>query len=365
MKLKRHIRYPISTIFMILGYILGFAAMFNGLSIYDYCVKYENDANNNQYKYSKEIYITSMELDEAIDLTPVLNSKKYIYSLDVQVPYYINDTDTYTMGDALLNTNEETNYCMLEGRLPDYEEISQGKQVIAIGKALKNYTYMQDGKTYINIYSVPYEVVGIIGTGISDSQDNEIVTYYQCLDGRTKEKVNMTNMCITVASNADQINTSDIEEYYKKDGSVNIEVSEGEELSGTMLNDERIRANFYVMAFIFCVVNCMVICEFWIYQRRREFAVRKAYGYSSRQIVKLVAWDMLKTITVSCVLGYVFQVIVMYIMGEYDVYFGLSVLNILKVIALILCTTIISISIPVIKVIKRRPVLEISQKGVV
>lgn len=33
-----------------------------------------------------------------------------------------------------------------------------------------------------------------------------------------------------------------------------------------------------VITYIFCVLNSMIISEFWIIQRRKEFAIKKALG---------------------------------------------------------------------------------------
>ena len=155
------------------------------------------------------------------------------------------------------------------------------------------------------------------------------------------------------------------DENCKMNKSIEQKVINNEEIEGSLLSDDKLRGDFYILVFIFSIVNCMIICEFWIHQRRREIAIRKAYGYSNMQVVKLITSSMFKIIIASCVCGYLLQVCFSHIMEQQGIKFEWSVLNIIRVIILIIMTTIISMVVPICKIIKRTPIQELTQKGVI
>ena len=365
MRVRKYIRYSISSIYMMLGYIIGFVAIFNGLSIYNYCENYEKDVNDYKYRHNKDVFINTVDEKTSIDMMYFMNLKKYNYYIKDNVCLYFNENKESRIVDVLLNVNEETNYCFIEGRLPNKKEVEQGKNVIAIGKGIKNQTYIVEDKRYIDIYSIPYEVVGIIGTKMSKAQDYKVVTYYKCLDENSRLKVSLNEMYLSISSNKENIDMVDVEEYCKMNKSIEQKVINNEEIEGSLLSDDKLRGDFYILVFIFSIVNCMIICEFWIHQRRREIAIRKAYGYSNMQVVKLITSSMFKIIIASCVCGYLLQVCFSHIMEQQGIKFEWSVLNIIRVIILIIMTTIISMVVPICKIIKRTPIQELTQKGVI
>ena len=364
-KYFKNIRYPISSIFMIVGYILGFIAMYNGLALYDYCIKYERDINEYEYKHCKKVQLSSLDGINHISTSPLINSSRYIYYLKDEVLLYFDNDKKERLVDILFSVNENTNYCMQEGRIPNLNDIKEGKNVVSIGKELKASTYTKGKKRYINIYSTPYEVVGIIGTGISKAQDYKVVTYYQCLDKRSKEEISLVDMNVTVASNSENIDLNGLIRYYEKNKNVNLDIVSEDVLEDMVLSDERARATFYFLTFAFCIFNCIIVCEFWIDQRRREFAIRKAYGYSNGKIINIVALSLVKHIVFSCILGYILQVAFMRVMNDNEIYMEWSIINLVRIFVIIILTTMISLLIPMNQVLKRLPILEITQKEVV
>lgn len=365
MRVKKYIRYPISSIYMVLGYIIGFVAIFNGLAIYNYCGNYEKEVNQYKYRYNKELIINMVDENALIDMKMFMLSNKYNYYIKDNVCVFFNKNKENRIIDVLLNVNEETNYCFIEGRLPNKKEIREGKNVIAIGKGIKDQTYIVENKRYIDIYSIPYEVVGILGTSMSKAQDYKVVTYYNCLDNRSKTKINLNEICLSISSNNEKIDITELEKYCEMNKSLELKVADNEVLESSLLSDDKLRGNFYILIFVFSIVNCMIICEFWIHQRRREIAVRKAYGYSNIQVIKLISMSMFKIVMISCVLGYILQVCISRIMEGQGIYFKWSVRNIVNVFCLILLTTVISMVVPIYKIIKRTPIQELTQKGVV
>lgn len=66
---------------------------------------------------------------------------------------------------------------------------------------------------------------------------------------------------------------------------------------------------FVCVAFAFSMLTCFSISEIWIKHRKKELVIRNAFGYTKRQILKLVLCDFVKLSVPSFVLAFVMQII--------------------------------------------------------
>lgn len=106
--------------------------------------------------------------------------------------------------------------------------------------------------------------------------------------------------------------------------------------------------------YLFSIANCLVITNYWIISRRREMAVRKAFGWSNRHLVELVAAEMAEILAVS--LG--ISAILLALLSRWNqamFQIHLSPLFVVGTLALLLLTLALSITIPMIRILNIHP----------
>lgn len=117
--------------------------------------------------------------------------------------------------------------------------------------------------------------------------------------------------------------------------------------------------------YIFSVIHCMLIAGYWINNRKREVAIRKAFGWENKQIIVYIMKSIMKIVIGSLLLfGVIEALFLQYAMMKILKQLGLSGLleqvitrqDILVIVALFMGTILVSVIRPMIKVIKEKPI---------
>lgn len=111
--------------------------------------------------------------------------------------------------------------------------------------------------------------------------------------------------------------------------------------------------------YLFSIVNCLVVTNYWIITRRRDMAIRKAFGWSNYNLICDVVSEMAEILLVSLCIGFilieVFSRMTKGIMSIHITPFLLC-----GTLLLLLFTLVISIIIPVVRILKIHPAEVIS-----
>ncbi|MGN0448324.1 MAG: FtsX-like permease family protein [Acutalibacteraceae bacterium] len=106
--------------------------------------------------------------------------------------------------------------------------------------------------------------------------------------------------------------------------------------------------------YIFSVANCLVVTNYWIISKRRDMAIRKAFGWSNRQLIAMIVREMSETLLISFILGVGLLVLLHAVAsGLFSV--ELTPFFVLGTCVLLLFTLCIAVSIPIIRILKIRP----------
>ena len=195
--------------------------------------------------------------------------------------------------------NEELPYVMESGRIPGTSEEDYGKRLVALGRSQYRYAYEENGKHYVTFENETYEVTGIIGNEGSDYSDNMIVFDNRCLGDNVRKSVNeLKEYTIMIDSNTTELNDT-YEKVYNNVYGADINCAiESRSVSGNgqstvekTLQKENIKINKVV--YIFCILNCMLMSEFWIIERNKEFAIKRTYGFGQLRLIGGIARDIL------------------------------------------------------------------------
>lgn len=351
-------RYRLAAVCFILGQIVIYITIFGALQIYNMAMNKENDRKNAIYAQRIKIDVTTLGNKDILSKAyQEVETGNLLLSGRISVPFKESNASTRT--EMLLGISEPLPYPMLSGHIPGTEDSDYGKNAVALGRDKYQYAYERDGKHYVTLCLEEYEVVGVIGSS-SDYWDYKIVMNINCIGPKTLDY--FTKICnyeLHLDSNVSDIQT--LQQGYEKvfeniknaDGSSSISAaidkSKGESTVVNTYARENIRVNYIVYAF--CLVNSMLVSYFWIIARRKEIAIRKAFGYSNIKIIRMLFGNMLEMMAAA--LG---MFLAAYLLGYYwfhnilHIYINLRTLA--GLILIMLVTSVISIVYPSFRVLR-------------
>ena len=72
-RVSRHFNIGIEHIYLLIGFILGFLAVLNGISLFNYYINCKNDGQEYSYKYNSIITLSST--DEDVDIERIIKEE--------------------------------------------------------------------------------------------------------------------------------------------------------------------------------------------------------------------------------------------------------------------------------------------------
>lgn len=278
--LKRLFRHPLSAFYYLTVQLAAIFAFFSILSVYISALQYEKDAKAFSYKEEGRMKIRFSDGFSLEDLT------KIRFDQDVQVsfePFYTNvdGTELYSQVTVWLSLDGNGHYQMLKGALPEME------MEAAVGRYYQKYLYEKNNFTYIKLQGNEYRVSGIIGCAHSDFLDMELVIPFCSLTAEQTEalsKNNTVNLRIQSDGSGLAYSLQDIyEQLTALNPDLNIQVSSAQkrEIYSSLTYEHMML--FYTIFFL-CIIVSILVSYYWIKEREREIAVRKAFGQSALQL---------------------------------------------------------------------------------
>ena len=350
-------RYRLSSIYIILGMVVGFVSLYNGIGIYQYIIKYTNDLRGNSYEYSAEMQLSHTEPFYIQNYISGVESIVRIDSVDV----YVDAQELECKLTLLLgHKDEEPNYHMVEGRLPNEDEIVGKEQVVAVGRGRTEAIYYRNDIGYILLAGEEYRVTGIIGNEASDAQDYLIITYYDCLGKELTNNLDLYGYELIIES--DLIDVEDeckiIESLATADG-ISVQYSESVRTLSGMTREEKDTMGMYMLLFSFAIVNCVIIGKYWIYERNRDIAILRILGLNKEQILIRLIKDMLFHITCSVIISALMQNLIYFLVTN-KINYEISIYSVLVIGCVVILLSFVTIIGPALKVMKNPPIYEIN-----
>lgn len=360
---KRLFRYPISTIYIILGLLVAFMALFDGVNIYSQVLGKANDDGQYNYKYAMYLQIDTQGGGKN-NIKDLISDRKVNVKI-CNFAVWPEGSEGMTYMDIVLTNNEKEKYVLKEGRLPDDAEIKARENVISVGDSyLSNLTQDNEGNRFITINGSRYKVVGIMDNNISPAFSANLVTFYECLSDDMKQKIlNSPHLDLMIESDSEDVypvckqikanilkrDPQAVIEGYKVDYKEQQAEAAKRQLAQSPVN-------IYFLIYFFAIINCIIVSEFWIEQRKREIAIRKAFGMSNLQIIGMLFREMLGISCFAAILCVFLQIIFSKLIGNvFNIYIGASFGDVLIMIAMIVVTSLAVILVPVYKIVNMSP----------
>lgn len=111
--------------------------------------------------------------------------------------------------------------------------------------------------------------------------------------------------------------------------------------------------------YLFSLVNCLVVTNYWIISKRRDLSIYKAFGYSNYDLLKLVLKEMFFILLVCLSIS----ILILFIISKLDVLYiaiKISPVFVLGAIGLLLLGLVVALINPVIRILKISPAEGIS-----
>lgn len=361
---RKIFRYKLTSIFFLIGQLIVYGTIFGALGIYNKAYDKETDRLNSIYESCIQLdVVTSKKIDIFSYLPTNVDTGNMM--LKGRLSLGIQELGTSMRCEMILKANEPLNYKLLSGRLPGDASDDAGKNLVAAGINKVKEATEKDGKKYLTIEGEVYEVVGVLGSEKSDYWDNTVVLNLNCIGENTLKSI-MTKQEYVIELGSDN---GELDKTYSavygniksvdSDAVINATKinSTGESTIENTLARENITVN--VIAYFFCVLNCMIMSEFWMIQRRKEFAIKKAFGMSNIRIIGQIA----ASVAVLGVVAFIIFIAGFLILKIFpatnvsDISFSIN--SLLIAVSSILITFIVTMIYPVYKIIKFDPAEQI------
>ncbi len=111
--------------------------------------------------------------------------------------------------------------------------------------------------------------------------------------------------------------------------------------------------------YVFSIANCLVVTNYWIITKRRDIAIRKAFGWTNRHLIRMIISEMAGTLAIGLAVS---AVLLARLSCRNTELFSIELTPffVLGTCGLLLFTLFVSVLIPVIRIFKIRPAEVIS-----
>ena len=327
--------------------LVAFVAMFKGMDMYKKAETSSNDAKKYTYAYTRKFYffrngsvdidynnITKL-IDSNLDFESIAtldNGKSYRFY--IYMKYKDLKVDFSWGSDSKLNENN-------------------GVPSVIVGKKIFEDRYKKDGNYYVKINTNDYRIVGVLESKKSDYLDDLIITTYNSLAYSDRKQLD-EEMFVDARLSSDKPTADDfmtIQNYIKETLGDSVEVEEVS-IHSEQTSDDNFLMPVIAM-FVFCIFNCIIAAEFYVYEREEEIALRKIYGYSNEMIFKVTFFDVLKLSSLCAVLGFLLQFIINVVTDGFARAINeISIEYLALSIFIVLISTLVIILVPILKTMK-------------
>lgn len=355
--MKKVFRYGYSSIFAVVGLIISFLTFsyYSGIT----ASNKQEEIDKESFTYSNEVYITTYGSDFFHELMDAEQFENVDITL-TEMPVFINEAGVCCTGDVVIS-GDELVYSLVVGRYPSKEELESGERVVVLGQALKRYTKSYDGDDYITICGDDYRVTGYLGCSNSVVLDHFVINYADCLGEGLYDDINDYASAIgdNIMFQSNSVSSEQIrdmlapytesEKYYLTERELNPKF-----FAENAVTEEN--KQHAILTYVFSIVIIILVIEYWLICRRREYAIRKAFGYSSDRLVLRIIIELCIYVVVAILISELLLV-VFKVFDERAVIFSVKdfsdrLLNLLRYSGLTICILVVR---PIYKIYRDNP----------
>ena len=309
------VHYRLSSTLMIVGIAVSFICFFNCVNLYHLLATEKKEKR--EYQYNSHMSANYLNMGENVMLGELLTSDKGIIRLQ-GILLYRNQLEVPGLTDILMCQNEPLNYPVLGGKLPETDREVTVPTVILGRKQIADAVF-ENGEYYYELEGVKCKVCAILGSENSELFDYNMILYYKGMEEELNSVIDKADT-IEIMIESNQTEAQTIFEMISQQVREKTEqVMLGAGSSVIVMDEQRVSGDstYYLVIFLFCFVNIIIVSEYWIKRRYGEIAVRKIFGYSNRKIYALLYRDMIINVSIAVLIAIAVQAGLQCAFGEY------------------------------------------------
>lgn len=338
-------RYKVVSIFIIICFLSAFIALYNGVTATNKIIKQLNEMNEYQYTYSEEVMVNfknyTIKYDDLIKM--VSNIKEGNISLN-GLSLFLDQTSVTHYPEIILKQNEDL-------LIPYKENINNLPEnyIIIANNITKENKVSSNGKT-LNVYALldsdKYSFIkGKIIIGVK--------TYFEILQNTIVENT----LNLTFSSNKQSVYSSvkELEKYiennYPNAEIYTLETTNNEKIFQSSISGQSIIS---IGLFIFALLNTMIISYYLVFVRKKEIAIRKAFGFTNFRIIKMLMKDIGVLVILSAGIAIILQLFIdLVIIKQFNFYNYITLL--FPMLICIVVSVLVAVIVPIRFVLKIDP----------
>lgn len=300
-----------------------------------------------KYGYQNEVrmYIESVE---DMDMQEILDLNYQIDDCNVYIDnlcFYFDECEDVFCPEVLLCQNEKLPYPTKKGS----SKISKDEILIPSNIVL-------DGNE-VSIHGCRFRICDEIDVvqfeGLQDYFVLRAEDYFRAFEEEKKAKTMQLKICsnkVDVYGTYNELKEI-IQEIYPNSHIYHDDIERNMSIFSGLFSGKTILG---LLLYLFASINVMIISFYWVNVRKREVAIRKAYGATNREIIVLLLKEMLFIITISAFIAFLTQMLIQFIKGN-GVILSNWVMISLFYLMMIIIAAFISILIPIRYVLRIQP----------
>ncbi len=297
-------RKGITTLIIFMGFTLSFL-MFLYYDASKRLVEAEKqDGSIYRHRYGTTAFIAGDEFDLSMIDTSDFNDCDIIAA---DLNFFVGNAEMPRMSNVVI-TDKPLIYPIVKGHYPRQEELDSGESCVVLGRGLKRHTYSRDGEDYIKINKEEYCVTGYVAAAHSPVLDNIVLVYYKNIGKRAMKELLLWKrmMGIPVLFQSNSSTTEEINEklsVYEKKYNLLFNISaEKYQISFSTNAAEEKYVDIAAVIYVFSLILIVITIYYWYTVNRKEYAIRRAYGYSYVHLVLRVIGEFILYIVFSIII---------------------------------------------------------------
>lgn len=338
-------RYKVVSILIILCFLSAFFSLYNGFSA---IIEAKNNCKAEVkygYAYMVSVYLDSNDKMNLKDLMVLSKDIKQcnIYLKDLRF-YYDENGDVYKP-DVILCQNEKLPYPLKN----NVKELDENDIIVPNNISFKN--------TTLNVHHKELNICDEIDTNECVTYTDTFVLNASTFSNLFSEENEVDSLELRICSNKDNIYTtySQLEKVIKEkypDCNISHDGVENNESVFSGLENEKTILG--ILLYLFAILNVTIVSYYWINVRKREIAIRKAFGQTNMQIIWMLIKEFFLIIGIAAILAILVQILVQIFRGTMQ--FGMdSICMMLMYLGMIFIASIISSLLPVKYILNIHP----------
>lgn len=337
--------HKLSNLFMIVGFVIAFLALFLGISLKENENRYQKKIQSYMYRNQETFKMWGLgQMKESLD--EVLNESDVNVDL-FDYTIFINDAKMTRLCEVSLKRTELPVYPLDEGIWSLGSSQDLGIPTVVVGQSYIPYFIKKDGASYLMINYCEYKVIGIL-EGESGVLDYAVIMDYETMPEEEKHRLYQISSC-GIRFGSDTVPIGDTMWKFQQECSKYDIHCEGTEETNSVAYNTAESENmiFYILIYGFALGICIICSELWIYERKTEIIICKTFGWNNNQIVEWYFKEFMRVISVGVVCAILLQWLIAMLGGQY---INISLYYLLIAICMIVISSVLAFVVPMIKI---------------